>query len=124
MTGSSAASVILRVHEAIGQRVRPSRRRVVAVLLAVAPATIGLRGLASAHEIPASVLLRIFVRPDGDTLRVLVRAPLEAMRDIEFPPRDSGRYLDVARAEPLLRQAATTWIANAMRLYEGDTLLD
>src|SRR3954468_2035219 len=118
MTGSSAASVILRVHEAIGQRVRLSRRRVVAVLLAVVAATIGLRGLASAHEIPASVLLRIFVRPDGDTLRVLVRAPLESMRDIEFPLRDSSRYLDVARAQSLLTQAAMTWIGSAIRLYE------
>lgn len=77
-------------------------------------------GIAGAHEIPASVLLRLLIKADSTTLRVLVRAPLESMRDIDFPLRDNNRYLDIARAEPLLRQAATTWIVNAIRLYEGD----
>src|SRR5262249_48394136 len=32
-------------------------------------------------------------------------------------------YLDVAKATPLLRDAAVTWIANAIRLYENDAEL-
>jgi len=52
-----------------------------------------------------------------------VRAPLAAMRDMNFPVRDSGRYLDVPKAGALLNEAAVTWIANAMQLYEGDSLL-
>ena len=78
---------------------------------------------ANAHDIPASVMLRIFVKPEGRTLRVIVRAPLEAMRDINFPLRDGGRYLDIAKSEPLLRDATTTWITNAIQLYENDSLL-
>ena len=76
-----------------------------------------------AHDIPTTVLLRVFIKPDGDTLRLIVRAPLEAMRDINFPMRDSNRYLDIPRAEPLLREAAVTWLANAIQMYEGDSLL-
>lgn len=76
-----------------------------------------------AHDIPATVLVRIFVKPAGSTLHVIVRAPLAAMRDINFPVRDSARYLDVPKSEPLLREAAITWIANAIQLYEGDSLL-
>lgn len=76
-----------------------------------------------AHDIPATVLIRLFIKPDGDTLRVIVRAPLEAMRDINFPMRDSNRYLDIRRAEPLLREAAVTWIANGLQVYENDSLL-
>ena len=76
-----------------------------------------------AHDIPATVLVRVFIKPAGSTLHVIVRAPLAAMRDISFPVRDSARYLDIPKSEPLLREAAVTWIANALQLYEGDSLL-
>ena len=73
-----------------------------------------------AHDIPATVVLRIFVKPDGNTLRVLVRAPLVAMRDVNFPLRDSLRYLDIPKASPLLTEAATTWILNSLSVFEDD----
>ena len=76
-----------------------------------------------AHDIPPTVLVRLFIKPVGATLHVIVRAPLAAMRDINFPVRDSARYLDIPKSEPLLREAAVTWIANALELYEGDSLL-
>ncbi|HEV3485240.1 MAG TPA: hypothetical protein VG106_07525, partial [Vicinamibacterales bacterium] len=47
----------------------------------------------SAHEIPASVHLFAFVKPEGQTLRIVLRAPLEAMRDVSFPVHGPG-YLD------------------------------
>jgi hypothetical protein len=91
-------------------------------LVALAALLTGARS-ANAHDIPATVLVRVFVKPAGSTLHVIVRAPLGAMRDINFPVRDSARYLDIPRSEPLLREAAVTWIANALQLYEGDSLL-
>jgi HupE / UreJ protein len=48
--------------------------------------------------------------------------PLLAMRDIDFPKRGPG-YLDLDRAEPYLRDAATLWVSDAIQLYEGDALL-
>ena len=77
---------------------------------------------AYAHEIPASVVVRTFVKPDGARVRVMVRVPLESMRDVSFPTRGAG-LLDVARAEPTLRDAAQLWIADALRLRVGDRAL-
>jgi mono/diheme cytochrome c family protein len=72
----------------------------------------------SAHEIPARVTVIALVRPEGQTLRLLVRAPLEAMRDIEFPVRGQG-YLDLARSGAALDDAARLWIADALELSEN-----
>jgi HupE / UreJ protein len=76
----------------------------------------------SAHEIPSRVTILAFVKADAQRLRVLLRVPLESMRDIDFPLRGPG-YLDIARAEPLLRQAARVWLAGYLSVYENDTKL-
>src|SRR5688572_1132280 len=75
-----------------------------------------------AHEIPARVTVLAFVKPEPGRLRVLVRVPLEAMRDIDFPQRGLG-YLDLARSEPLARDAATVWIADHIRAFEDGRAL-
>ena len=77
---------------------------------------------AHAHEIPATVVVRTFVKPEGARVRLLVRVPLESMRDVSFPTRGAG-LLDVARAEPTLRDAAQLWIADGVRLRVGDRAL-
>jgi hypothetical protein len=76
----------------------------------------------SGHDIPNDVTVQMFVQPAGDRLRVLVCAPLKAMRDMEFPKRGPG-YLDLARIDPLLADAATLWLANFIDIYEGDRKL-
>jgi hypothetical protein len=75
-----------------------------------------------AHEIPPSVALIAFVKPEADRLRLLVRLPLESIRDVEFPLR-GGSYLDIGRTTPLLRDAATLWVADYVAMYEGDRAL-
>jgi hypothetical protein len=72
----------------------------------------------SGHDIPSTVTLLIYAKPEGHTLRVIVRAPLDAMRDINWPTTGPG-YLDVVAAAPLLHQAAKTWIADYLDLYEN-----
>jgi len=76
----------------------------------------------SAHDIPNDVTMQVFVKPSGQRLSLLVRAPLKAMRDTEFPKLGPG-YLDLARADASLREAATVWIAQNISLYEGDVRL-
>jgi hypothetical protein len=71
------------------------------------------------HEVPSDVTVRLLVRPEGDRIRLLVRAPLEAMQDITFPTFGLG-YLDVPAAAPQLRAAAQLWLADNIDLYEGD----
>lgn len=72
-----------------------------------------------AHELPGDVTVRLLVRPSGDRVTVLVRAPLEAMQDIVFPLVGPG-FLDVPNADARLRDAAQLWLANDIALYEGD----
>ncbi|HJR57890.1 MAG TPA: HupE/UreJ family protein [Vicinamibacterales bacterium] len=89
----------------------------VAALLALAPIA-----SPSAHEIPRHVIVHAFVKPEGDRLRVLVRVPLDAMRDIQFP-QDEGGSLDIARAEPMLRDAVTQWILPNLEIHEAGVRL-
>ena len=63
-----------------------------------------------------------FVRPEGQRLRLLVRAPIAAMRDVLFPTRDQIN-LDLPRAEAAVRDAATLWIADSIAIYEGGSRL-
>jgi HupE/UreJ protein len=71
----------------------------------------------AAHDIPARVTVLAFLKPEGRTLRVIVRVPLEAMRDINFPLRGPG-YLDLARSGSLLLDAANLWVAAGLELQE------
>lgn len=64
----------------------------------------------AAHEIPTSVLVRMEVTQDTSTLRVVVRVPLEAIRDIDFPLHPGSPYVDFTRADSLARQAVETWL--------------
>ncbi len=69
-----------------------------------------------AHEIPNEVTIQTFLKPEGQRLVFLVRAPLKAMREMDVPRR--GPFVDFGRVEPVLRDAATLWIADFVRLYE------
>ena len=77
---------------------------------------------ASAHNIPNDVTIQTFLKPEGEVLHLLVRVPMKALRDIEFPNSNRG-FLDISRVDPLLRDAAVLWISNSIDLYENDTLL-
>ena len=79
-------------------------------------------GSAVAHDIPNDVVVQAFVRPQGDRIHLLVRVPLKAMRDFNFPERGPG-YLDLVRVNDVLPGAATLWIADFIELYENDTRL-
>src|SRR5437870_265637 len=74
----------------------------------------------AAHDIPNDVTVQAFLKPEGQTLHMIVRVPLRACRDVDFPMRGPG-YLDLARADASLRDAATLWISDNVELYEGDT---
>ena len=76
-----------------------------------------------AHDIPNDVTVQTFLKPEGQRLRLLVRVPLNAMRDMDFPKPAAGGnadLLDLARAEQSLRDAAMLWISGFLELYEND----
>ena len=86
-------------------------------LIAGVPAT-GAFG----HDIPQDITVRAFVKPEGQRLKLLVRVPLEAMRDVTFPLSGPG-YLDLGRADQSLRDAAVLWIGQEVSLFENGTRL-
>jgi hypothetical protein len=77
---------------------------------------------AYAHDIPADIALQAFLKPEGRTLHFLVRVPLKAMRDVEFPTHGPG-YLDLDRVDQYLRDGAQQWISNFTEMDEGDARL-
>jgi len=92
------------------------------IILLIATLVLGLPLTAGAHDIPADLTIQAFVKPEGQQLHLLVRAPLKAMADVEFPRRGPG-YLDLARIDKSLRDAATIWISRQIEVYEGDDQL-
>src|SRR5438128_2173983 len=75
-----------------------------------------------AHDIPNDVAVHAFLKPEGQHLRLLVRVPMAAMRDITFATLPNG-YVDLERVGPSLQSAAKTWVAGNIELYEGDDRL-
>jgi hypothetical protein len=82
----------------------------------------GVWGTSFAHDIPSSVTVFAFVKPQGRVLRVVLRVPLAAMRDVNFPTHGRG-YLDERAAAPLLPDAVKVWIAGDLQFYEEGTPL-
>jgi hypothetical protein len=77
---------------------------------------------AAAHDIPADVRINAFVKPGGDRLELLIRVPLAAMIEVDFPTRGPG-YLDLARADEALRGATKLYLMDNITVYEDDAPL-
>ena len=106
--------------------VRTTDRRTVKpcfIAALVAGLIVALPSAPAAHEIPTDVMVRAFVKLEGQRLMLLVRVPLEAMQDFQFPQRGPG-YLDIPRVDPMLRDAAILWISGQIELYEDGTRLE
>jgi hypothetical protein len=93
----------------------PLDRRTAALVVAM---ILLLPSWPEAHEIPTDVTVQAFVKPDANVLRLLVRVPLGALRDYDFPQRDPG-YLQITEADELIREAAVRWVAEYTTLFEG-----
>jgi hypothetical protein len=76
----------------------------------------------AAHDIPSDATVQMFFKPAGNHLSILVRVPLKAVHDVEFPERGEG-YLDFDRVDPTLREASTLWLSDFIDVYENDALL-
>jgi len=94
--------------------------RVIAALLVTLILILPSAGVA--HDIPADVTVQAFLKPEGQLLRLIVRVPLKAMLDIDFPKRGPG-YLDLARVDASLRHAATLWVSDRMEVFEDEISL-
>src|ERR1051325_10807208 len=75
-----------------------------------------------AHAIPRDVTVQTFAKPEGHSFKLLVRVPLKAIMDIEFPRKERD-YVDLDRVDQSLRDAAMIWLARKIELYEENTLV-
>jgi hypothetical protein len=73
----------------------------------------------SAHDIPRDITVRAFAKPEGQRFRLLLRVPLKAVMDVEFPRRERD-LVDLARVDPSLHDAARIWLSNRIELFEDD----
>jgi hypothetical protein len=64
-----------------------------------------------------------FVKPETGRLRLVVRVPLESIRDFEFVLRGPG-YLDIPSVTPQLRDAGRLWVADYLEVFENDRPLE
>jgi hypothetical protein len=75
---------------------------------------------AQAHEVPDRVQVRLFLKVEANHLTLLLRAPLEAMRDVDFPQTGPGF---LALADPtlpgLLEDAVHLWLVEEFRLSQS-----
>jgi hypothetical protein len=95
----------------------PQLRAVVVALLAL-----GFWAAPMAHEIPPRVTVQVFLKPEANRLRMLVRTPLAAMRDIRFPETARG-LLDARSADPSLETAVRQWILPGLQVFEDGVAL-
>jgi hypothetical protein len=96
-----------------------ARRLAFACLVALACA---LPAVVSAHDIPNDVTIQSFVKADGSQLKLLVRVPLIAMRDMTWRFKNQD-ILDLDRSASALHDASTLWVGDDVKMYEGDTQL-
>src|SRR5687767_9698035 len=57
------------------------------ILAALALLALALAAPLAAHDIPRDVVVHAYLKPEGNRLRVTLRLPVVAMRDIPFPRR-------------------------------------
>ena len=95
-------------------------RCLITVLGAVFASAIALD--ATAHEIPADVRLIGFAKPAGNRLELLIRVPMAALIEVEFPLRGQT-YLDMARANEALLSATKLYLTDNITFYENDVPL-
>lgn len=79
--------------------------------------------VADAHEVPTDVVIQAYLKPDAENVELLLRVPLEAMRDMDLPVRGPG-YVDLDEVGPYLEDAAEIWLANFVSIYAGGERLD
>src|SRR6185503_14513719 len=73
----------------------------------------------TAHDLPTDVLVQTFVKPEGRRLRLVIRVPLAAMGDVDYPTRGPSGLLDLTRTDRALQDAAAMWLQPGFTVYEN-----
>ena len=77
---------------------------------------------AQAHEIPVDAQVQVFLKQDEQQLTLLIRAPMSAMKEVEFP-LIKDTYLNLEKIKPSLEQAAQLWFTDNLKISQNGVLL-
>ena len=94
-----------------------------ALLLVIVAAIATIEAPVSAHEIPNDVVVQMYLKPESRQLNLLMRVPLEAMRDVSIPLYGPG-YINIGDADASLRDATEIWLTNFITLKADNKVLD
>ena len=103
--------------------IRKTAKTTLNLLIAMTVLISSMTTMAKAHDIPASVTVHMYVKPEGKTLQLLLRVPLESMSELVYPTWGPG-YLDFENADPVLLDAASVYITDELRVYENGVSIE
>ncbi|HLT64066.1 MAG TPA: hypothetical protein VKZ92_06040, partial [Pseudohongiella sp.] len=76
-----------------------------------------------ADEIPLRVSVQAFVKPEGNRLNLLMRVPMDALVEAQFPLRGDVGYIVFSEATGAMESAAMNEILTAIQVFEDERLL-
>lgn len=76
-----------------------------------------------ADEIPLRVAVQAFVKAENDRLNVLMRVPMDALVEAQFPLRGEVGFVIFSQARGAMESAANNEILQAIQVFEGERLL-
>ncbi|MDO8272692.1 MAG: HupE/UreJ family protein [Gammaproteobacteria bacterium] len=80
--------------------------------------------VSNADDVPLSVAVQAYIKPEGNTLTVLLRVPMDALGEVDFPTRGVPGSLIFSEADSTLETATNVYILNALQLFEDDQVLE
>ena len=79
---------------------------------------------AQADEIPSRVAVQAYVKAEGDRLNLLMRVPMDALLEAQFPLRGEIGYVIFSQARGAMEDAAYNQLLQSIQMFEGDRLLE
>ncbi len=101
----------------------PSRSAL--IFISVLSLTLATLPVASqADDVPLSVAVQAYIKPEGNNLTVLLRVPMDALGEVDFPTRGVPGSLIFSEADSALETATNVYILNSLQFFEEDRMLE
>lgn len=81
-------------------------------------------GQSMADEIPSRVAVQAFVKAEDGRLNLLMRVPMDALLEAQFPLRGEIGYVIFSQARSPMEDAAQNQILQAIQVFEDDRILE
>ncbi len=114
-----------RLMPASGKKVETFRRARWSLFIFVMLLMLTVLPVASqADDVPLSVAVQAYIKPEGNKLTVLLRVPMDALGEVDFPTRGVPGSLIFSEADSALETATNVYILNALQFFEEERMLE